>query len=80
MKTVKRRLPTEFQSRVLRRIAQTGAMMLTHREGKEDIYTDAAGYTIDSRTALTLINRGWVIPEKESMFDLMPQSWRAKSP
>jgi hypothetical protein len=38
---VRPKLPTEHQTKVLRRIADTGCMMLTHREGGRDTYTDA---------------------------------------
>ena len=78
-KAIRRRLPTEHQTRTLRRIAQTGSMILTHQEGKEDRYSDAAGNVIDVITAQALIQNGWVAAERDSMFDLVSQSWRARS-
>ena len=39
-------------------------------------FSDTAGGTIDERTARTLIRNGWVRAERDSMFDLTPQSWR----
>ncbi len=76
----KNRRPTEFQTRVLGRIAQTGRLMLTHQESKPDSYADGAGSTIDERTAKILIRNGWVVAERDGMFDLAPRSWRAKGP
>jgi len=78
-KAIRRKLPTEHQTRTLRRIAQTGSMILTHQEGEEDRYADAAGNVIDVRTAQALIQSGWVKAEQDSMFDLAPQSWRVRS-
>ena len=65
---------------VLRRLAITGRLMLTHNADSKDRYTDGAGQTVDERTAKALIRNGWVIPERDSMFDLEPQSWLVKTP
>ncbi len=76
----KQRLPTYHQAEIIRRIAITGSMMLTHEEGHEDRYHDASGRTIAAPTARLLIRNGWLIADRDSMFDLEPQSWRAKTP
>ena len=71
--------PTQEQSRVLRRISQNGGiMMLTHRADGPDEYVDRAGITVPARTAAALIRNGWVIPQRDSMFDLAPQTWRTQ--
>jgi hypothetical protein len=75
----KPKLPTEHQTRILRRIAATGCMMLTHEAGKTDCYTDAAGVTIAEPTARIFIKNGWVIAQRDSMFDLSPQSWKVRT-
>jgi hypothetical protein len=70
------RLPTEEQTRVLRRIAQNGgSMMLTRNADKGNRYTDLAGVTVAEPTAKVLIRNGWVIAQRDSMFDLDPQTW-----
>ena len=79
MRAKPKQLPTHHQAEVLRRIAITGRMMLTHQEGHEDRYHDGSGKTIDERTAKLLIRNGWLIAERDSMFELAPQSWRAKT-
>jgi hypothetical protein len=76
----KPKLPSEHQTRVLRRIAETGCMMLTHRKDGKNSYTDASGATIAEPTARLFIRNGWVIAERDSMFDLTPQTWKARSP
>lgn len=78
---VHRKLPTEAQTRVLRRIAQNGgALMLTKEPDKEDRYSDLAGRTIGAATARILIRNGWVRAQRDSMFDLDPQTWWIKTP
>ena len=73
------KMPTEAQTRILRHLAQTGGLlMLTHDEDG-DRYSDALGYTVDCRMAAILIKNGWVTPQKDSMFDLSPQTWRVRS-
>ena len=75
-------MPTEAQSRVLRMIAAAGgAMMLSYDNERETRrYHDMAGRTIAAPTALILIRRGWLIPERDSMFDAEPQSYRVRTP
>jgi hypothetical protein len=80
MKTKKPKRPTEHQTRILRRIASTGCMMLTHDADHKDRYTDAAGVTVAEPTAKLMIRNGWLVPERDSMFDLTPQTWRARTP
>jgi hypothetical protein len=75
----KPRLPTYHQAQLLQRLAITGQLMLTHNEDKKDRYTDGAGGTIDERTAKIFIREGWVIAERDSMFDLTPQSWKVRT-
>jgi hypothetical protein len=79
MKTKKPKMPTEHQTRILRRIAASGCMMLTHAADK-DRYTDATGVTIDHPTAKLMIRNNWLVPERDSMFDLTPQTWRVRTP
>ena len=76
---MKTRLPTYYQAQVLRRIAITGGMMLTHDADHEDRYSDKGGAPIPKRTAQLIIRNGWVSPQRDSMFDLTPQSWVAKT-
>jgi hypothetical protein len=80
MKAKKPKLPTEHQTRVLRRIAASGCMMLTHKAGHNDRYTDAAGNEVAVYTARLMIRNGWLVPERDSMFDLAPQTWRVRTP
>ena len=72
--------PTEYQTLMLRRIAQTGRLMLTRTPEGGDRYSDGSGRPIPDRTAKVLIRKGWVIPERDSMFDEPPQSWLARKP
>jgi hypothetical protein len=55
-------------------------MMLTHREDGKDSYTDASGATIAEPTARLFIRNGWVVAQRDSMFDLTPQTWIARTP
>jgi hypothetical protein len=80
MKTKKPKLPTEHQTRILRRIAASGYMMLTHHADHRDHYADAAGVTVADPTAKLMIRNGWLVPERDSMFDLTPQTWRVRTP
>ncbi len=81
MRQSKRRLPTEAQTRVLRRIAQNGGViMLTHDEDRVDRYSDGSGNVIGTPTVKILIRNGWVTPQQDSLFDLTPQTWLIKSP
>jgi hypothetical protein len=80
-KQPKRKLPTEAQSRILRRIAQNGGIiMLTHDDEHVDRYSDGAGQTIGAPTVKIFIRNDWVTPQRDSMFDLTPQTWRIKTP
>jgi hypothetical protein len=79
MRKTKSRLPTHYQSQILRRIAITGGLMLTHDADHNDRYSDRSGAIIPERTAKLIIRNGWVIPQRDSMFDLTPQSWVAKT-
>ncbi len=74
------KLPTEAQSRILRRIAQNGGvMMLTLDDDNKPRYSDVSGITISEPTAKRLIANGWVEAQRDSLFDLTPQTWRVKS-
>jgi hypothetical protein len=75
----RKKLPTHYQAGILRRIAITGRLMLTHDADKLDRYSDGQGVAIPKRTAKLRIKNGWVIAERDSMFDLTPQSWRVKT-
>ncbi len=78
---MKTKLPTEAQTRILRRIAQSGGvMMLTLDDDYKPRYSDASGITISEPTAKRLIANGWVEAQRDSLFDLTPQTWRVKSP
>ena len=80
VKQTKRKLPTEAQSRILRRIAQNGGViMLTLDEHHVPRYSDAAGVTIGTPTVKIFIRNNWVTPQRDSLFDLTPQTWRVKS-
>jgi hypothetical protein len=80
MKTKRPKLPTEHQTRILRRIAASGCMMLTHKAGYKDRYTDGDGIEVADYTAKLMIRNGWLVPERDSMFDLTAQSWRVRTP
>ena len=67
---------TTYQAGILKRIAVTGRMMLTHTPSGPR-YTDQDGRGIDKRTAELLIHNGTVIAENDSMFDTEAQSYRA---
>jgi hypothetical protein len=54
--------------------------MLTHDAGKKDRYTDAAGVAVADLTARLMIKNGWLVPERDSMFDLAPQTWKVRTP
>jgi hypothetical protein len=73
-----RRLPSVQQTALIRRIAQTGALILTHNAREGDIYADALGVPIAKPEALALIRGGFVEPSRDSMFGAAPQSWRVK--
>jgi hypothetical protein len=80
MKTKRPKLPTKAQTRILRRIAQNGGvMMLTHDDLFKDRYSDAAGVTIADGAAKRFIANGWVEAQRDSLFDLTPQTWRVKN-
>ena len=80
MKQTKRKLPTEAQSRILQRIAQAGGViMLTLDEDRVPRYSDASGATIGTPTVKIFIRNNWVTPQRDSLFDLTPQTWRIKS-
>jgi hypothetical protein len=53
--------------------------MLTHDADHKNHYSDRSGAMIPERTAKTLIRNGWVIAQRDSMFNLTPQSWVAKT-
>jgi hypothetical protein len=53
--------------------------MLTHDADHNDRYSDRSGAVIPARDAKAIIRNGWVIPQRDSMFDLTPQSWVAKT-
>ncbi len=75
------KLPTEAQTRALRRIAQNGGVMMLTLDGDDKPrYSDAAGVTISEPTARRLIANGWVEAQRDSLFDLTPQTWRVRSP
>jgi hypothetical protein len=79
MANKRQKLPTEEQTRVLRRIAQNGgSIMLTRDAEKGNRYHDLAGVTIAEPTARILIRNGWVIAQKDSLFDLDSQTWRVR--
>ena len=74
----KAKIPTEAQSRVLRRLAQNGgSLILTHADDG-DRYSDMAGITVAAPPASALIANGWVIANRDSMYDLAPQSWSVR--
>ncbi len=73
------KIPTEWQSRILRRIAQNGGIiMLTMDDENKPRYSDAAGVTINTPTVKVFIRNNWVVPQRDSLFDLTPQTWRIK--
>lgn len=79
---MKKGLPTEAQSRTLRMIAAAGGSMMLSFDNEHEAqrYHDMAGRTIPSATARILIRRGWVIPQRDSMLDAEPQSYRIRTP
>ncbi len=93
---MKTKLPTEAQTRILRRIAQSGGVMMLTRDSANirshkdasgqtviadngERYSDGSGVTIPAPTAKRLIANGWVEAQRDSLFDLTPQTWRVKS-
>lgn len=75
MKTAKPKKPTEAQARILRRIAQNGGSLCLTLDPEGRRYHDMAGMTVPEPTARVLIANGWVIANRDSMYDLDPQSW-----
>ena len=72
-----RQKPTTAQSNLLRRIATTGGLVLQHSAGGDE-YFDRAGGRMPTREARQILRH--LIPNKDSLFDLTPQSWRARGP
>jgi hypothetical protein len=70
---------TEHQTRVLRMIEQDGgSMMLTNSEEGQR-YQTLVGNTIKTDTAKALIKHGYVIANRDSLYDLNPQTWKLRS-
>jgi hypothetical protein len=78
MKTKKPPMPTEAQSRTLRMIAQNGGLLCLTRDAEDLRYHTTNGITVPAPTAARLIRCGWVTPQRDSMFDLEPQTWAVK--
>jgi hypothetical protein len=55
-------------------------MILTHHPEDGDQYSDASGRPIKERIAKAVILNNFVVAERDSLFDLTPQSWRARKP
>ena len=73
-----RRRPTEAESRWLRRIELAGGRLaLTHLADLES-YTDDNGNSIPTRAARAILP--FLIPQRDGLFDLTPQSWRVRRP
>lgn len=77
-KTLKRPIPTEFQAKILRRIARS--YMMVTRTPEEVRYHFPDGETIPAPTAQTLIRNGWLKGDRDSIFDLEPQRYDALKP
>jgi hypothetical protein len=71
--------PTIHQAQVLRQIANAGGGLCLTRTPDDMRYHDQAGRTIATPTAMVLIRNGWVKAQRDSMFDLDPQTWRVLS-
>ncbi len=74
----KPRRPTAHQSSWLRRIA-VSPLMVTKTEGILDSYSLQNGDPVPTYTAKTLIDNGWVIGERDGMFDI-PQTYTVLKP
>jgi hypothetical protein len=78
-KSQKPKRPTEAETILLRRIAQNGGVLCVTNlpEGKH--YHDAAGIAVKAKMAASLIANGFVVPQRDSMFDFGPQTWRVRA-
>lgn len=74
-KPAKPKTPTEAQARILRRIAQNGGSLCLTLDPEGRRYHDMAGVTVPEPTARILIANGLVTANRDSMYDLDPQSW-----
>lgn len=72
--------PTNEQAQTLRRLANTGGLLILIHTKRGDSYSDLEGSPVPLRIAKALIENGWVIEQKDSLFDLSPQSWRVRNP
>jgi hypothetical protein len=70
---------TEHQTRVLRMIEQDGGSMMLTNSDEGQSYTTLTGNTIRADTAKLLIKKGYVVPNRDSMYDLDPQTWKVRS-
>lgn len=68
--------PTKAQQKWVERIREAGGMILT-KDGQEDSYTLTNGRVVRSDLAQTLIQRGFVLPQNDGLFDSFTQTWIA---
>ena len=80
MRPKKPKRPTEAQTRILARIAAAGGALCMTRDPNGKRYHDQAGRTVPEPTAMALIHNGWVIAQRDSMYDLDPQTWLIQKP
>jgi hypothetical protein len=78
-RSIRNKLPTKSQTIWLRRIALS-PLMVTRTPEFNDRYSLANGLTVPERTAKILIDRGWVVAERDGMWSDAPQTYRVRTP
>ena len=67
MNTTRRRLPTLYQTKVLRMVAQSGCLMKTKTPERGIVWAVANGFEVSEKCADALIQNGWVIPNHDGL-------------
>lgn len=65
--TEKRKLPTLFQTKILRMIAQHGCLMKTRTPERGIVWGVANGCEVSAACAEALIRNGWVLPNRDGL-------------
>lgn len=77
IKQRKQARPTEAEARAIKIIAVTGGLIVTHRSGHTE-YTTPTGVKINPKIAERIIKAGWLIGDRDSLFDCCPQRYRVR--
>jgi hypothetical protein len=72
--------PSTAQTRLLRRLAAAGGRLIRTNTPEGSHYSDAAGNDVPAKAATRLIANRLLIPDRDGLFDLTPQSWRVRRP